>query len=91
MSILLQDKFIEIVSELLALNDGNDVYDVEEQLSTLGSLHQDDECIDDGADGEDEYVIKRVMTLSSESKSCVIRMYFGNNTKTMGYYSVSKA
>lgn len=87
----MQDKFIEEVQDLLAQNDGNDVSEVEEQLSTLGSLHHDDECIDDGADGEDDYVMKRVMTLSSAGVSCVVRMYFGNNTKTMGYYSVSQA
>ena len=45
-----------------------------------------DTCIDDGADGEDTYVMKDCFV--SKDDSVVVRIYYGNVTEEIGYVSV---
>lgn len=65
--------------------DGRPLEEVEKDLFALGATLSDED-IDDGCDdGEDEYVMKRLYTLSTFD----IRLYYGNNTRTISYQTIT--
>ena len=47
-----------------------------------------DSSIDDGADGDDDYVIKDCY--STKDDKIIVRIYFGNCTREIGYVSVTE-
>lgn len=83
----------DAIEEILSENENEDIATVAEQLKSLGNLRFIDETIDDGIDDEnceDEYIIKRVYTLTAQDgNEYDIRLYYGNNTMELTYYTVS--
>ena len=67
---------------------GKDIADAEDILSQFGKVRFVDEKIDDGCDedgSEDEYVMMRSFNVDGK----YVRIYYGNNTCTIGSVSVS--
>ena len=67
---------------------GKDIADAEDILSQFGKVSFMDEKIDDGCDdeeSEDEYVMMRSYNVGKK----YVRIYYGNNTCTIGDVSVS--
>ncbi len=67
---------------------GKDIADAEEILWKFGKVRFVDEKIDDGCDdegSEDEYVMMRSYNVGNH----YVRIYYGNNSGTIGDVSVS--
>lgn len=86
-------KNIELTDELeqKILETIGDEYcecEIEEGLSELlgTKVSWYDGGIDDGADGEDEYVMKACFEV--EGTDITIRVYYGNNTLEIGYVDI---
>lgn len=82
----LEDKICEAIGSL----DGYCSTDIEEIVTKIVgspcSIY--DEKIDDGADGEDDYVMKGCFEV--KNSDLTIRVYYGNNTLEIGCVDVNE-
>lgn len=84
----LTDDVADAIQRVIGELDGYNSADIENALTELlgRKCNIYDECIDDGADGEDDYVMKGCFEV--EDSDITIRVYYGNNTLEIGCVDV---
>lgn len=86
------EKIYTAIGELDGYNSADIANTVTEVLGRKCKIYDecickiDDECFVDGADGEDDYVMKGCFEV--EDSDITIRVYYGNNTLKIGWVGV---
>ena len=84
---MIQEELREKIESII--DNGTCLEEIVEELSTLGRLRFQDEKIDDGLDDcEDTYLMLQLYELTIEDTTFTIRLYYGNNTREVTYYTI---
>lgn len=84
---MIQEELRERIESII--DNGTCLEEIVDELSTLGHLRFQDEKIDDGLDDcEDTYLMLQLYELTMEDTTFTIRLYYGNNTREVTYYTV---
>lgn len=84
---MIQEELRERIESII--DNGTCLEEIVDELSTLGRLRFQDEKIDDGLDDcEDTYLMLQLYELTMEGETFTIRLYYGNNTREVTYYTI---
>lgn len=84
---MIQEELREKIESII--DNGTCLEEIVDELSTLGRLRFQDEKIYDGLDDcEDTYLMLQLYELTMEGETFTIRLYYGNNTREVTYYTI---
>lgn len=85
------DNYIDELYDMCINEDVDDIDEIFSDTIEIKTYHLDEESIDDGADDdcEDSYVMLRRYSVTYKNEKFTVRLYYGDNTRTVEHCEVT--